>query len=83
MPADEERWRRFQPYKGLPALQEADATFFFGREDETAGILDGLARRPDRIITLIGQSGVGKSSLARAGVMARLKSQAWPLEAGA
>jgi hypothetical protein len=68
--------RRFEPYKGLPALQEADAAFFFGREDETAEILDALARRPDRIIPLIGQSGAGQSSLAHAGIMARLKSQA-------
>jgi len=83
LPADENRWRHFQPYKGLPALQEADAAFFFGRESETATILDLLARRPDRIVALIGQSGVGKSSLARAGIVARLKSQAWPLAAGA
>lgn len=76
-------WQRFQPYKGLPALEEADAAFFFGRDDETAEILDLMPRRPDRIIALIGQSGVGKSSLARAGVLARLKSQLWPLAAGA
>jgi tetratricopeptide (TPR) repeat protein len=60
-------------------LQEADAAFFFGRENETAAILGLLARRPDRIITLLGQSGVGKSSLSRAGIIARLKSQTWPL----
>jgi hypothetical protein len=71
-------WRRFQPYKGLPALEEADAAFFFGRDEDTAAVLDLMARQPDRIITLIGQSGVGKSSLARAGVLARLKSQLWP-----
>ncbi len=41
-----------------------------------------MARHPDRIVTLIGDSGVGKSSLARAGVLARLKSQLWPLETG-
>jgi tetratricopeptide (TPR) repeat protein len=76
-------WQRFQPYKGLPALDEADAAFFFGRDAETAAILDLMARRPDRIVALIGQSGVGKSSLARAGILARLKSQLWPLETGA
>ena len=26
-------WQRFQPYKGLPALEEADAAFFFGRDE--------------------------------------------------
>jgi YD repeat-containing protein len=83
IPAGENRWQHFQPYKGLPALQEADAAFFFGRESETAEVLNLLARRPDRIITLVGQSGVGKSSLARAGIVARLKSQIWPLSEGA
>ena len=83
LPADATpAWQRFQPYKGLPALEEADAAFFFGRDAETADILDRMARHPDRIVALIGQSGVGKSSLARAGVLARLKSQLWPLEAG-
>jgi tetratricopeptide (TPR) repeat protein len=76
-------WQRFQPYKGLPALEEADAAFFFGRDNETAAILDLMAQRPDRIVALIGQSGVGKSSLARAGVLARLKSQLWPQAADA
>jgi TIR domain len=75
-------WSRFQPYKGLPALEEADAAFFFGRDDETAAILDVMVREPNRIVTLIGQSGVGKSSLARAGVLARLKSQIWPRSTG-
>jgi tetratricopeptide (TPR) repeat protein len=79
LPADTTpAWRRFQPYKGLPALEEADAAFFFGRDAETAAILDRMARHPKRIVTLIGDSGVGKSSLARAGVLARLKSQLWP-----
>ncbi len=83
LPADATpAWRRFQPYKGLPALEEADAAFFFGRNAETAAILDRMAHHPDRIVTLIGDSGVGKSSLARAGVLARLKSQLWPIETG-
>jgi hypothetical protein len=60
-----EPWRRFQPYKGLPALTETDAAFFFGREKETTELLDLLARSRGRIIALIGQSGVGKSSFTR------------------
>jgi tetratricopeptide (TPR) repeat protein len=75
-------WQRFQPYKGLPALDEADAAFFFGREKEIARILDLMAGQPDRVVALIGQSGVGKSSLAFAGILARLKSQLWPLQTG-
>jgi hypothetical protein len=41
-----------------------------------------MASRPNRIVVLIGQSGVGKSSLARAGVLARLKSQILPQPIG-
>jgi conflict system STAND superfamily ATPase/TIR domain-containing protein len=72
-------WQCFQPYKGLPALQESDAAFFFGREKQTADVLDLLATKPDRIIALVGHSGVGKSSLARAGILAAMRSQFWPL----
>ena len=35
-------------------------------------------RRADRLPVLLGNSGVGKSSLAQAGVLAALKRQAWP-----
>jgi hypothetical protein len=73
-------WRRFQPYNGLPALATTDAAFFFGREQETREILDLLARSRGRIVTLIGQSGVGKSSLVSAGVLSRLKSQLSPID---
>jgi hypothetical protein len=45
-------------------------------------LLNALAA-PDRLPVLIGNSGVGKSSLAQAGVLAALKRQAWPAEAGA
>jgi uncharacterized protein YjbI with pentapeptide repeats len=85
IPATEvmEPWRRFQPYTGLPALTERDAAFFFGRDKETAEVLDLLARARGRIVTLIGQSGVGKSSLIMAGVLSRLKSQLWPIEGAA
>jgi TIR domain len=76
-------WRRFQPYTGLPALTERDAAFFYGRDKETAEVLDLLGRARGRIVTLIGQSGVGKSSLIMAGVLSRLKSQLWPIEGAA
>ena len=42
IPATEvvEPWRRFQPYTGLPALTQQDAAFFFGRDKETAEVLN-------------------------------------------
>src|SRR5271169_1375301 len=76
-------WRHTAPYRGLAAMTEADSDFFFGRGRETVDVLSALASTPDRLPILIGNSGVGKSSLAQAGVLAALKRQAWPEEAGA
>jgi hypothetical protein len=59
-------------------MEEKDSDYFFGRERETVDILSALAGAPDRLAVLIGNSGVGKSSLAQAGVLAALKRQAWP-----
>jgi WD40 repeat protein len=75
-------WRFTVPYRGLEAMSEADSEFFFGRLDETVHALRVLLDAGDRLPILIGNSGVGKSSLAQAGVIAALKRQAWPVEAG-
>jgi formylglycine-generating enzyme required for sulfatase activity len=71
-------WRYTAPYRGLDAMQERDSDYFFGRTDETVNVLSSLASASDRLPVLIGNSGVGKSSLAQAGVLAALKRQAWP-----
>jgi formylglycine-generating enzyme required for sulfatase activity len=76
-------WRHTAPYRGLAAMTETDSDFFFGRGRETVDVLSALASAPDRLPVLIGNSGVGKSSLAQAGVLAALKRQAWPEEGGA
>jgi tetratricopeptide (TPR) repeat protein len=73
-----ELWRYTSPYRGLEAMREEDSDYFFGRKRETVEILSSLAAAPDRLPVLIGNSGVGKSSLAQAGVLAALKRQAWP-----
>ena len=52
--------------------------FFFGRERETVEVIKALAGAPDKLPVLLGNSGVGKSSLAQAGVLAALERQAWP-----
>jgi formylglycine-generating enzyme required for sulfatase activity len=63
-------------------MEEKDSDYFFGRKRETIDVLSALAGAPDRLPVLIGNSGVGKSSLAQAGVLAALKRQAWPEDAG-
>jgi formylglycine-generating enzyme required for sulfatase activity len=78
-----ELWRYTQPYRGLAAMEEKDSDYFFGRGQKTVDVLSALAAAPDRLPVLLGNSGVGKSSLAKAGVLAALKRQAWPEEADA
>jgi len=62
------------PYPGLAAFTEADAEFFFGRENEVAQMWRKLTSR--RLLAVIGPSGVGKSSFLRAGVIPA-KPEGW------
>jgi hypothetical protein len=73
-----ELWRYTAPYCGLAPMEEKDSGYFFGRTRETVEVLSALATSPDCIYVLIGNSGVGKTSVAQAGVLAALKRQAWP-----
>ncbi|MGV9295962.1 nSTAND1 domain-containing NTPase [Amycolatopsis sp. NPDC003676] len=59
------------PYVGLAAFQPEDAACFFGREDLVAETAERL--RGNRMITVFGASGAGKSSLLRAGLIPRLR----------
>jgi formylglycine-generating enzyme required for sulfatase activity len=78
-----ELWRYTSPYRGLVAMEEKDSDYFFGRKRETVEALSVLAEAPNNLPILLGNSGVGKSSVAQAGVLAALKRQAWPEYAGA
>jgi WD40 repeat protein len=64
------------PYKGLAPFQdsELDALLFFGRERESAIIAANVLAA--RLTVLYGPSGVGKSSVLRAGVAHGLRRQA-------
>jgi len=78
-----ELWRYAAPYRGLAAMEEKDSDYFFGRERKTVEVITALASVSDRLPVLLGNSGVGKSSLAQAGVLAAFKRQAWPEGASA
>src|SRR5215510_329111 len=75
-------WRYSSPYRGLAAMEEKDSDYFFGRERETIEVLSALAATANQLPVLLGNSGVGKSSLAQAGVLAALKRQSWPERVG-
>jgi WD40 repeat protein len=75
------------PYQGLSAFTESDAHRFFGREQLTQklwGTFRGLHEPPPgglsplRLLPILGPSGSGKSSLARAGLIPELAHRPLP-----
>jgi hypothetical protein len=62
------------PYVGLDYFDEEDAGLFFGRDAERKRRIGNL--RSSRLTLLYAESGVGKSSLLRAGVAGRLRQLA-------
>jgi hypothetical protein len=63
------------PWLGLVSFTEETRAYFFGRDEEVAE----LARRVQRkLLTLLfGQSGLGKTSILRAGLVPRLRGQGY------
>src|SRR5215510_200233 len=63
------------PYRGLAVFEEQDAAFFFGREGAAIQVLERMSRQLDGagLLVVSGVSGAGKSSLLRAGVLARIR----------
>ena len=62
------------PYRGLTPYTEDDYAYFFGREQETNAISANL--EVARFTLFYGPSGVGKSSVLRAGVLHQLQQRA-------
>ena len=72
------------PYRGLDAFTEQNADNFYGREKLTQKLLQkydaiqadsGRSTAKARILPILGPSGSGKSSLARAGLIPHLKKR--------
>jgi AAA+ ATPase superfamily predicted ATPase len=63
------------PWLGLASFTEDTRSFFYGREEEVAE----LARRVQRrlLTVLFGKSGLGKTSILRAGLVPRLRAQGY------
>ena len=71
------------PYKGLEAFSEKDASDFFGRDQLIDKLIEELqtilARENEeteatRLLAVIGPSGSGKSSVVKAGLLPRLRA---------
>ncbi|MEU7529673.1 hypothetical protein AB0A74_28365 [Saccharothrix sp. NPDC042600] len=69
------------PYAGLAPFQVGDADRFFGREDLVRELTGLVARR--RFVGVFGASGSGKSSVLRAGLVARATGPAVVFTPGA
>jgi tetratricopeptide (TPR) repeat protein len=63
------------PWLGLDSFTEETRAYFYGRDDEVGE----LARRVQRklLTILFGQSGLGKTSILRAGIVPRLRAQGY------
>ena len=59
------------PYRGLRPFEAEHQAFFFGRDSEVRTILERLSADP--IVIVAGDSGVGKSSLCRSGILSRVQ----------
>ncbi len=71
------------PYKGLSAFHEEDAENFFGREELTETLREKYLSLSEsesaiRFIPILGPSGSGKSSVARAGLIPELARNPLP-----
>src|SRR6185295_18366459 len=66
-PAEADASAVASPYPGLSPFAEADADRFFGREAEVEALWGKIRRQT--LLAVIGPSGVGKTSLLRAGLI--------------
>ena len=68
------------PYRGLLHFREEDAPFFFGRQAAIDKLVDTVQRQ--LFVAVVGASGSGKSSVVRAGLVPKLRSDrntAWEI----
>ena len=61
------------PWPGLESFEEDARTFFFGRDHEAESLLDHVLDAP--VTVLYGRSGLGKTSLLRAGLFPLLRER--------
>ena len=63
------------PWLGLASFTEETRAYFFGRDEEVVELVRRVQRK--LLTVLFGQSGLGKTSILRAGLVPRLRSQGY------
>jgi hypothetical protein len=63
------------PWLGLDFFTEETRQYFYGREDEIGELARRVRRKP--LTVLFGQSGLGKTSILRAGLVPRLRPEGY------
>lgn len=64
-----------QPWLGLNSFSESTRGYFYGREEEIAELARRVQRKP--LTVLFGRSGLGKTSILRAGLVPRLRPEGY------
>ncbi len=72
--------RRLNPFPGIRPYQPDESHLFFGRDEHVHELLRTMRR--NRFVAVLGNSGTGKSSIVRAGVLPPLESGFMVPEAG-
>jgi WD40 repeat protein len=65
------------PWRGLKPYESTDADVFFGRRRASERLLERVLHDP--LVVVTGPSGIGKSSLVRAGLLPRLPASVHPI----
>jgi WD40 repeat protein len=65
-----------RPYPGMRPFERNEADLFFGQEEQIAALLKRLGSR--RLLAVLGESGCGKSSLVKAGMIPTLLGRRSP-----
>lgn len=60
------------PYKGLQAYNSSDSNIFYGRSAAVKYLVDKITEPTNNLLIITGVSGIGKSSLVKAGLLPEL-----------
>ncbi|MEP6654113.1 MAG: HEAT repeat domain-containing protein [Myxococcales bacterium] len=66
-------------FRGFAPFDEASSEILFGRAVELAALLERVLSQNGRVVTVTGESGVGKTSLVRAGLAPALRKRGIPV----